>query len=92
MLRRAIRFVDAYFNISGHNTYDLHDCTKTKPFNFPSSRFLRPFSNKLVIFDKLRLKRIKESMTDAAVNNRIFHLWWHPHNFAVNTEQNIIFF
>jgi hypothetical protein len=30
-------------------------------------------------------------MEDAAVNRKIFHLWWHPHNFGVNTAQNIAF-
>ena len=24
-------------------------------------------------------------------NKEIFHLWWHPHNFGVNTNQNIEF-
>ncbi len=30
-------------------------------------------------------------MMDAARNNRLFHLWWHPHNFGVNLEQNLTF-
>jgi hypothetical protein len=28
-------------------------------------------------------------MTYAAQNNLVYHLWWHPHNFGVNLEQNI---
>lgn len=88
MFRRAIRLLDAYFNLSGYNTYDLKDCIKEKPFNFPASRFLRPYSNKLAFLDRLRLRRIKNAMDDAAINNRIFHLWWHPHNFGANTNEN----
>lgn len=90
-LQRAFRLVDAYLNLSGHNTYDLKDCIQEMPFNFPASRFLRPYSDKLAILDGLRLKRIKSAMDDAAINNRIFHLWWHPHNFGINTNKNIDF-
>ncbi len=90
-LNRALRLIDAYIKISGHNTYNLDDCTKTIPFNFPSSRFLRPYSSKLYALDWLRLRRIKNAMTDAAIKNKIFHLWWHPHNFGKNTKENIEF-
>ena len=90
-LNRAARLIDAYINISGHNTYTLADCTTHKPFNFPSSRQLRPYSKKLAILENLRLNRIKNSMTYAAKNNEIFHLWWHPHNFGIDHEQNMAF-
>lgn len=30
-------------------------------------------------------------MTYAAKTNKIFHLWWHPHNFSINQEENFIF-
>ncbi len=90
-VRRAFRLIDVYFNISGHNTYYLKDCIHEKPFNFPASRFLRPYSNKLAFLDKLRLKRIRNAMDDAAINHKIFHLWWHPHNFGINTNENIEF-
>ncbi|MGD9168749.1 MAG: polysaccharide deacetylase family protein [Candidatus Thiodiazotropha sp.] len=90
-IQRALRLLDAYFNLSGHNTYDLAACIQKKPFNFRASRFLRPYSSKLSFLDKLRLKRIKDAMSFAATNNKIFHLWWHPHNFGVNTKENIEF-
>jgi len=88
---RGLRFLDSYLNLSGHHTYDFQDCTRKSPFNFPSSRFLRPFSSKLALFEGLRLKRITAAMDDAAVKKKIFHLWWHPHNFGVNTDRNIEF-
>jgi hypothetical protein len=28
-------------------------------------------------------------MTAAARTGRIFHLWWHPHNFGVSLEENL---
>lgn len=91
LFQKALRLIDSYINISGHNVYDLYDCTKERPFNFPSSRILRPYSKKLAILDRFKLNRIKRSMTYAAKNKKIFHLWWHPHNFGVNTSQNINF-
>lgn len=90
-LQRAIRLLDAYINISGHNTYDLLGCALKTPFNFPASRFLRPYSKKLKFFEWLRLRRIKKAMTYAAINKQLFHLWWHPHNFGVNISENMAF-
>lgn len=89
--QRAFRLADAYLNLSGYNTYDLTSCAEEKPFNFPSSRFLRPYSKKLAFLDRLRLRRIKKAMNHAARKNKIFHLWWHPHNFGVNINKNISF-
>lgn len=90
-LVRAMRLLDAYVNLSGHNTYDLQSCIRQTPYNFPASSFLRPHSERLAFLDGLRLRRIKQSMTDAARNKRLYHLWWHPHNFGRNTEENIAF-
>ncbi len=28
-------------------------------------------------------------MTYAAENGRLFHLWWHPHDFGLNTDKNL---
>ena len=88
---RAIRLLDAYVNISGNNTYSLQDLMSSEPLNIPSSRFLRPISNKLSIFEIVRLNRILKSMTHAAKNKQLFHLWWHPHNFGGDVSGNMIF-
>ena len=29
-------------------------------------------------------------MQYAAKNNEMYHLWWHPHNFGTNMEENFI--
>ena len=90
-IQRALRLIDSYFNITGHHVYSLAECTQKQPFNFASSRFLRPYSSKLAFFDGLRLRRIKKSMSNAAKHHKIFHLWWHPHNFGTNTVENLDF-
>jgi len=90
-LRRALRLMDDYVNLSGHHTHALEDCTSQKPFNIASSRFLRPYNWKLAFLDGLRLRRIKKAMTHAAKTGRVFHLWWHPHNFGAGTQHNLAF-
>jgi hypothetical protein len=30
-------------------------------------------------------------MTHAAKNNLTYHLWWHPHNFSINQDENFSF-
>lgn len=90
-LRRALRLLDAYVNLSGHHTFALQECMHQKPYNVPASRFLRPYSQKLASLDGLRLRRIKKAMSHAAETDRMFHLWWHPHNFGAKTNENLCF-
>tara|TARA_R110002049_G_C9167516_1_gene561586 strand:+ start:3601 stop:4611 length:1011 start_codon:yes stop_codon:yes gene_type:complete len=88
--KKIYRTLDCYINISGHNTYSLSDLISEKPYNIPSSRFFRPYmaiGGKMLNY--LKLYRIKRSMTHAAKNNLMYHLWWHPHNFGQNTEKNM---
>lgn len=89
---RAFRLLDSYINITGHNIYDLKSLvTPSSLLNIPSSRFLRPVSAKNTILKKLRLKRIKKQMKVAAKKGKVFHLWWHPHNFGNDVEANLNF-
>ncbi len=88
ILRKTLLFADSHINLTGYHCRDI-DPFKT-PTDIPSSRFLRPVSNNPVL-NVLRLKRIKAQMAYAAKNRRLFHLWWHPHNFGVKTEENLKF-
>jgi peptidoglycan/xylan/chitin deacetylase (PgdA/CDA1 family) len=91
-IRRVLRLLDNFVNISGYNTYKLTDHQLEGPIiNLPSSRFLRPYFPGPAFLNGMRLKRITEAMTDAAINHKVFHLWWHPHNFGMYTQQNISF-
>jgi peptidoglycan/xylan/chitin deacetylase (PgdA/CDA1 family) len=88
---RALRLLDAYVNLSGYNTYSLEECARSRPFNISASRFLRPYSRSLAMLESLRLHRIKRAMHDAAAGQRLFHLWWHPHNFGADVRRNLDF-
>ena len=88
-LRRACRLVDQYVDVSGNHVQ--HPRQIAGLTEIASSRFLRPFSPSLGSFDKLRLSRIKSAINAAALQQGIFHLWWHPHNFGRNLTENIGF-
>ena len=91
LLRRFLRLLDSYANISGENCFALSSDSGTAIHNFPSSRFLRPYAPSLRAFDPLRRRRILSAMEFAAQRGLGFHLWWHPHNFGIYLEQNLAF-
>jgi hypothetical protein len=41
--------------------------------------------------ESARLSRIRRTLRFAALQGRIFHLWWHPHNFGLHPEENLRF-
>ncbi len=85
---RLVRLLDHYINISGYHTYPLPAYIKGKLTNIPSSRFFRPWSKRLSIWEGLKVRRITKAMTHAAKRGEVFHLWWHPHNFGVDQVEN----
>lgn len=91
LIRRAFRFIDTYINLTGNHCYTKKFIASSIIANVAGSRFLRPYSKKLSFLESLRIRRIKRAMLHAAVNNQLFHLWWHPHNFGVNLKENMEF-
>lgn len=89
-LRRLVRLLDTYVDVTGPNSYPLLGDSST-PVNLPSSRFLRPFSRRLAVLEFLRLRRIVSAMESAARRGEVFHLWWHPENFGLHQEENLAF-
>jgi peptidoglycan/xylan/chitin deacetylase (PgdA/CDA1 family) len=90
-VRRLGRLIDAHINLTGHHTYKPISRVDSLPYNFPSSRFLRPVSHSWRLPKKTRAIRIKTAMRRAANHNEVFHLWWHPHNFGVDLDSNLEF-
>ena len=88
-LRRTVRLLDSYLDLTGQHCSELPE--STTPANIPSSRFLRPYSPALKRFERWRLRRICTALEAAARSGSIFHLWWHPHNFGVHTDENLAF-
>ncbi len=88
-LRRALRWLDSYINISGQHVHSPGFVNGL--CNIPSSRFLRPYNSRFAWLDGWRLNRIRNQMTSAAKQKKIFHLWWHPHNFGNHLKENLSF-
>lgn len=59
--------------------------------NVAASRFLRPYRPSPPLLEPLRLHRVISALEEAARSRRLFHLWWHPHNFGANGEENLAF-
>jgi peptidoglycan/xylan/chitin deacetylase (PgdA/CDA1 family) len=91
LLKRALRLVDTYINISGYNTYIPSNKFDKAPLNIQASSFLRPYSKHLRYFEYFKLRRITSAMTHAAKTGKTYHLWWHPHNFGINLQKNMDF-
>ncbi len=84
---RLCRLLDTYIPISGYNTHKIEK-DEGLPVNIPASRFLKCYNKNLAWLEKLKLSRIMNEMTRAAKKNEVYHLWWHPHNFGINVDEN----
>jgi len=90
-ITKGLRFIDRNFNISGHNSYSTEAILESYPFNFPASRFLYWYSSKFKFLEYFRLRRILSDLSYSAKMGQVYHLWWHPHNFGLNTRKNLEF-
>lgn len=84
---RAIRLLDSYFNLTGHNVVEPSFANGIA--DIPASRKYRPYTHRLKKLENLKITRIKNEMTTAAQNRKTYHLWWHPHNLGNHVDRNI---
>lgn len=85
---RILRLADAYLNLTGNHTAPYPGAGGALA-NVPSSRLLRPFAPRLSMLEPLKRRRIYAGLEEAARAGRVFHLWWHPHNFGRHRAQNL---
>jgi peptidoglycan/xylan/chitin deacetylase (PgdA/CDA1 family) len=89
---RAPRLLDHYVSLSGSNVVRWEEVLQPNGLcDVRSSMFLRPYSEQRKSFESLRLRRIAGGIRAAAEQRGIFHIWWHPHNFGMNTNENLDF-
>jgi peptidoglycan/xylan/chitin deacetylase (PgdA/CDA1 family) len=89
-LLRAARLVDAHAGLSAWHTVPwtaLHP--RDGLSNVPAGFFLRPVTDRSPALQRLRTGRVTRALEHAARRGEVLHLWWHPHNFGVRTEENI---
>jgi hypothetical protein len=88
LLVRGARLSDSYVPIGG--AHDHEPMLVDGMVDLPASRFLRPVRRNAAL-ERLRLWRITSAMETAARRRTLFHLWWHPHNFGVDLQENLAF-
>lgn len=88
--KRVLRLLDSYVNLTGDHLQEWREAeVRGGLINLRASRFLRPWSRKLSLLEPLKVSRIKRGIRAAGRSGSIFHLWWHPHNFANNLDKNM---
>jgi peptidoglycan/xylan/chitin deacetylase (PgdA/CDA1 family) len=89
--KRINRGLDAYLPAGQRKSFALASLPLTDgfPLCLPASRFLRPYTSRFQMLNRLRLQRIKAEMTYAAKQGEVYHLWWHPHNFGWHPEASM---
>mgnify|MGYP003301841102 CR=1 FL=1 len=86
-LLRLLRLADVYFPLTGQGGYEPKK--EAGIWNLVGSRMYKPIFRPLAFLEKQKIRRIKAQMRHAAKRNLTFHLWWHPHNIGVRTEEHL---
>jgi len=89
LARRGARLLDTYGGISPPPTTAWEDLVGDDGLcNIPASAFLRPYSARRRHLEPRRRARLFSGLRRAARDGRLFHLWWHPHNFAAHPVES----
>ena len=86
-LLRALRLADVYFPLTGQGGYVPKN--ENGIWNLVGSRMYKPIFPALGFLEGMKIRRIKKQMRHAAKHNLTFHLWWHPHNIGVRTQEHL---
>jgi peptidoglycan/xylan/chitin deacetylase (PgdA/CDA1 family) len=90
LLKRTARLIDAHAPLTRwHGSTVGEESAKPGVRNVPATCFLRSVESFPHQANGRRLRRIIEGLTDAARAGRVFHLWWHPHNFGLRPVDNM---
>ena len=89
IVHRVARLTDSYIGVSPPPTTGWNDVLQPSGLcDVPASAFLRPYDPGRRRLEPLRLARLRSGMRHAARHGRIFHVWWHPHNFSQHQAEN----
>lgn len=87
---KVMRLLDTYISVAGNASIPYNEIdVKELPVNIPASRLLRPYNKNLAFLESLKLRRIRKEIKYAAMHKELYHLWWHPHNFGANIDENV---
>lgn len=92
ILHRVARLGETYIGSAPPPTTGWEDVRQPSGLcDVPASAFLRPYDPRMRRLEPLRLARLRSGLRRAAEHGRIFHLWWHPHNFSQYQAENFGF-
>lgn len=88
---RIVRLLDGMLNVTGRHLAEVEhiEADGVCFTNVPASRYLRPCGARIGVMDRARIARIRADMKAAAKTGKLYHLWWHPHNFGAHPETNL---
>lgn len=86
-LLRLLRLVDVYIPLTGQGGYKPKN--ENGIWNLTGSRAFKTIRKPLRFLEGVKLRRIKRQMLHAAKHGLTFHLWWHPHNIGLMTEEHL---
>lgn len=87
--QRGARLLDTYAPVARGLLHTTEALQGTWPVDLKASRFLRGYSHALRHLEALKVRRIRGELRAAARSGRLYHLWWHPHNFGTHLEENL---
>ncbi len=85
-LVRLLRLVDSYLPLTGQGGYRPQK--EEGIWNLTGCRAFKAMKG-IPVLEKMKLWRIKGQMRHAAQKGLTFHLWWHPHNLGLRTEEHL---
>jgi peptidoglycan/xylan/chitin deacetylase (PgdA/CDA1 family) len=87
---RTARIADTYIDLTGKRIVHWDRILEPSGLcNVRASRFLWPYRPGLKRLEETRLKRTIDQIKFAAMEDAIFHIWFHPHNFGIHLEENL---
>ena len=86
-LLRVLRLLDTYFPISGNQSYEPKK--EDGIWNLIGSQKFRTIFPPLKFLEGAKVRKIKRQMRYAAKHDLTYHLWWHPHNIGVDTQEHL---
>jgi len=87
--KRVGRLLDAYVSVCGDQLAPWP--SPRSPALIRPSRYLRSSTAVLRYLEPRLLQRIRNQMKAAVEQGQIFHLWWHPEDFAADGEHSLRF-
>ena len=79
---------DNYIPVQKCQSYHPSEIRDGKLFNVRNTRFFKPYRPKYRLIEKLKVWRYKAEIRHAAKKGEVYHIYWHPHNFAEYTDIN----